>query len=105
MTVTATSRPAALDRVKVAPETDAAAIPAHVLTAVAAVVAVLPCNSGWFLADHTHENLGAGAYSLALEGDYEWPYGIADHIAAAGLTTPGAFLEPLTGWCLGIYPA
>jgi hypothetical protein len=62
----------------------------------------------------------AGGWTVAYEGDYDWPWRLAGSLsharkaAKAGEPTArqralldavgdGFFLEPVTGWCLGIY--
>lgn len=58
-----------------------------------------------FLADHTHENLSKGSWSIAFEGDYDWPHRFTE-AQYANRTVPSAvFIEPLTGWGLGLHPA
>lgn len=63
----------------------------------------------------------ADGWTVAYEGDYDWPWRLTERLfiartaAAAGETitdgdaallalTEGVFLEPVTGWSLGIYP-
>lgn len=56
-----------------------------------------------FIADHTHEELPAGSWSIAFEGwtgEIEWPQMAVEKLQGK---FPGWFLEPLTSWCLGIY--
>lgn len=67
--------------------------------------------SDLFVADHRHEGLREGAFSIAFEGDYDWPIRFAERCYRAargnGLESwwPGRSLEPLSGWALGAYPA
>lgn len=69
---------------------------------VAEKLAVDPAEM--FLADHTHEGLSPGSWSLAFEGMYEWPFLITEDVH----THPGkygpVFLEVGAGWRLHIYP-
>jgi hypothetical protein len=65
-----------------------------------------PLDKGYFfLADHNHEGLSEGAWSLALEGHPEWVFEVTEKQHAEPEWLPGVFLEPVTSWCLGIYPA
>lgn len=57
-----------------------------------------------FLAPWSHEQLSRGAWSIALEGDYEWPHHFTAWAAAGGATPAGVHLEVYTGWCLALYP-
>lgn len=45
-----------------------------------------------------HEGLSKGSWSIAWEGDYEWPMRFQTKV-------PGVFVEPIAGWCLGLYDA
>jgi hypothetical protein len=65
-----------------------------------------PLDAGYFfLADHDHEGLSEGAWSLALEGHPEWVFEVTEKAGSEPEWLPGVFLEPVTSWCLGIYPA
>ncbi|WLW38617.1 hypothetical protein [Streptomyces phage Verabelle] len=65
-----------------------------------------PLDAGYFfLADHNHEGLSEGAWSLALEGAGEWVFEVSEKAGREPEWLPGVFLEPVTSWCLGIYPA
>jgi hypothetical protein len=54
---------------------------------------------------HDHEDMPEGCWSIAWEGAPEdW----VDHVSGMwddGIKVPGVFLEPMTSWCLGLYPA
>ncbi len=59
----------------------------------------------FFVADHTHEELSAGAWSIAYEGwtgDTPWPVYAAEILRE---THPEVFAEPLSSWGLAIYPS
>jgi hypothetical protein len=43
-------------------------------------------------------------WSLALEGDYEWPMLLPESIREQARAA-GVHVEALTGWCVGMYPA
>lgn len=59
-----------------------------------------------FVADHTHEELSEGAFSIAYEGAYEWPYLFMRDVNDGKVSVPpGWLLEPGTGWFLAVYPA
>lgn len=101
--------------VRIAPATDALRIPADILTAVATIMHVTRYGitmadtardlGGAFLADHTHECLSEGAYSLALEGAYDWPFDVHPSYSGKGIgDTPGVYMEPGTGWRMDLYP-
>lgn len=59
-----------------------------------------------FVADHTHEGLSPGAYSIAYEGGPDnWPYLFTEAAYAGTVTTPaGWFLEAGSSWFLAAYP-
>lgn len=58
-----------------------------------------------FLADHTHEEVGKGAATIALEGAYEWPYNFMQTEQARALERKmGVHFEAMTGWALIVYP-
>lgn len=58
-----------------------------------------------FVADHTHEELSEGAYSIAYEGAYEWPFRFTNAVFEHDVTVPdGWHLEAGTGWYLACYP-
>lgn len=60
---------------------------------------------GAFLADHTHECLSDGAWSLALEGAYDWPHLFHGYQWETGAAaTPGVYTEPGAGWRMDLYP-
>lgn len=42
-------------------------------------------------------------WNISYEGDYEWPMRICE--ARRGQWPDGVFIEPVAGWCLGLYPA
>lgn len=73
---------------------------------VSALEALFPDTRGqWFLADHTHEGLMPGAWSVALESHGEWPFKATEYFYTHPDAAPaGVFLEPINSWCLGIYP-
>ncbi len=52
-----------------------------------------------------HEELSRGAYSIALEGAYEWPFEYQDQKHEGKAPDPdGWYIECLNGWCLAAYP-
>lgn len=62
----------------------------------------------FFMADHNHEELPEGSWSIAAEGWYAdeemWAYCVplgAD--APEYLKVPGVYIERLYGWCLALY--
>ena len=58
-----------------------------------------------FVADHTHELLPPGSYSVAYEGAYDWPFRYVNAVYVG--TRPGAagyWLECGAGWLLIAYP-
>ena len=75
--------------------------------AVEAVVDAIVKQFPWmdlFVADHNHGDASEGAWSIAYEGHYDWPveFTAAQHRVR---TAPASmFLEPIAGWCLGVYP-
>lgn len=61
----------------------------------------------FFLADHNHEELTPGAWSIAYEGwwgENPWTYEVTMYGPIEGLPE-GVFLEPVASWCLGVYDA
>ncbi|QMP84614.1 hypothetical protein KGG93_gp72 [Streptomyces phage Endor2] len=73
---------------------------------LAKIEELYPLDKGYFfLADHNHEGLSEGAWSLALEGAGEWVFEVSEKAGREPEWLPGVFLEPVTSWCLGIYPA
>lgn len=63
----------------------------------------------FFLADHNHEEIREGAWSIAWEGwsdenGYAWTYCLPERedYKSAGIPDD-VFLEPLFSWCLGVY--
>lgn len=57
------------------------------------------------IADHTHEGLSEGAFSLAYEGDYDWPARFTGASHAGRVAVPaGWYLEAGAGWYLAAYP-
>lgn len=54
-----------------------------------------------FVADHTHEDVSEGSWTIAYEGAYEWPMSfIPKHRPAPA----GWGFECQAGWCLLMYP-
>lgn len=54
---------------------------------------------------HDHEELSPGAYSIALEGCYEWPFAYQEAKHEGKAPSPdGWYIECLNGWCLAVYP-
>ena len=89
-------------------DTDPDAIPDAVLSAVYSIAALVPeaaeeWSEGLFLADHNHECLSEGAYSLALEGAYDWPFRVG-RIERDAFRTFGMHVEVGTGWRMDLYP-
>lgn len=71
------------------------------------IVAWGVAERGWraedtFFGAPGHED--PAAWSLALEGDYGWSSIVPDTIREQA-TEQGVYLEALTGWCVGMYPA
>ncbi|MFC3504475.1 hypothetical protein ACFOOK_26385 [Micromonospora krabiensis] len=57
------------------------------------------------VADHTHEELREGAYSIAYEGQYDWPFHFTEEVFRKTVDVPrDLFLEAGTGWFLAVYP-
>lgn len=57
------------------------------------------------IGDAYHEELSEGAYSIAYEGAYEWPYTFTTDVYEGKITIPGGWhLECLTGWAIACYP-
>lgn len=50
------------------------------------------------LYDADHEELSEGSWSIAWECGDDWTYGFRTSVA-------GVFVEPIAGWCLGVYDA
>lgn len=46
-----------------------------------------------------HEELSPGSWSIAWEGGVD--YWTMEFVT----TVPGVFVEPIAGWCLGVYDA
>lgn len=42
-------------------------------------------------------------YVLSLEGEEDWPFNVCE--ALRDKWPAGVFAEPVTNWCLGLYPA
>lgn len=58
-----------------------------------------------FVNAHQHEGLSEGAYSIALEGAYEWPMRYQELRHESKAPDPdGWYIECLNGWCLAVYP-
>lgn len=65
-------------------------------------------DGDFFLASHEHEEMPPGCWSIAWEGsglDF-WP-GMASEsqFLKPGTFPAEVFIEPMTSWCLGLYPA
>lgn len=59
-----------------------------------------------FVADHTHEEVSEGSWTIALEGAYEWPHYLTEAYYKGEFTAPeGWTFEPYTGWCMIGYPS
>lgn len=72
---------------------------------LAAVERMFPCGD-FALFDHTHEGLAEGSWSIAYEGDYDWPMDVSERQFLHPEEFPReVFLEPIAGWCLGVYAA
>lgn len=59
----------------------------------------------FFLADHNHEELSEGSWSIAWEGWWgqnPWTYEVTMYGPVADLPE-GVFLEPINSWCLGVF--
>lgn len=52
------------------------------------------------VADHTHEEVSEGSWTIALEYDYDWPFSFVNKVPAPD----GWAYEIHTGWCLQVYP-
>lgn len=47
----------------------------------------------------------ADGWTLALEGDYDWPMRVSEALFLKEISLPAdVFVEPVNGWCLGLYP-
>lgn len=65
-------------------------------------------NPDFFMADHTHEELTPGSWSIAYEGwwsETPWTLLVTEPDALKMLDVEGVFLEALNSWCLGLYDA
>jgi len=54
-----------------------------------------------------HEGMRSGCWSIAWEGDtgdVAWPQ-VASEAQFRGVYPEGVFVEPMTSWSLGVYPA
>ena len=80
---------------------------------LAAVKEMYPDSAEVFtLYDADHEEMPPGCWSIAAEGVYstdEWPFEVIERaFLERKYGRPNrfgnVFLEPLTHWCLGIYP-
>lgn len=64
-------------------------------------------EDGWLLADHHHEGLSEGSWSLACEGylEYDWPWLFTEELFKGNVSglPDGIFLEPINGCTLGIH--
>lgn len=60
---------------------------------------------GWLLADHTHEQLSAGSWSLACEGymEADWPWRISQDEQLRAVLGESVFMEAINSCTLGIY--
>jgi hypothetical protein len=89
-------------------KTNGVVVPADVATIAAVLARFLDVDPAeLFVADHTHEELRPGAYSIALEGhEHDWPFSFTCALRERDdLVVPaGWFLEPQTGWLLGLFP-
>lgn len=56
-----------------------------------------------FVADHTHEEVSEGSWTIALEGQYDWPYLFVHNTIQRPAPPEGYGLEAYTGWALLIY--
>lgn len=56
-----------------------------------------------FYADHTHEELSEGAWSVSLEGHLHDRY-VYEADWSGIEQKHGVRVEPITHWCLAIYP-
>lgn len=70
----------------------------HVAAGIAAFIHV-PIRD-LFVADHTHEEVPEGDWTIAYEGAYDWPHAYLQKQQAPA----GWGFEALEGWCLLIYP-
>lgn len=89
-------------RVTVAPTVDAQPTP-EVWAVVALIQDQFP-GIDLFLADHNHGDVqDPGSWSIAHEGHYEWPIAFCGPYVP-GLVPAAVHVEPITAWCLGVYP-
>jgi len=86
--------------------------PADVLAVIAAVNAHLIAahgslwDGGLFVSDHNHGDVTSpGSWCLAFEGAYEWPWNFTEAQHANRTVPASVFIEPGTGWWLGVHPA
>lgn len=61
----------------------------------------------FFLADHNHEELSEGSWSIAWEGwmgQNPWTYEVTLYGPVPNVPKD-VFLEPINSWCLGVFEA
>ena len=59
-----------------------------------------------FVSDHNHGDVRSpGAWCVAHEGDYEWPFRLTEAEFENRTLPRSLFIEPGAGWWLGVYPA
>jgi hypothetical protein len=61
----------------------------------------------FFLADHNHEELSEGSWSIAWEGwsgQNPWTYEVTLYGPVSNVPED-VFLEPINSWCLGVFEA
>jgi hypothetical protein len=61
----------------------------------------------FFLADHNHEELSEGSWSIAWEGwmgQNPWTYEVTLYGPVPNVPED-VFLEPINSWCLGVFEA
>ncbi|WJN62693.1 hypothetical protein [Streptomyces phage phiScoe10] len=73
---------------------------------LAAIREMFPDDAEFTLYDADHEGLSEGSWSIACEGLEDWPHAVTDRIYFHPDEFPeGVYLEPIAGWCLGVYAA
>ena len=82
----------------------ALAVKAAIQNRVAELSQSVP-EDGWLLADHTHEQLSAGSWSLACEGymEADWPWRISQDEQLRAVLGESVFMEAINSCTLGIY--
>lgn len=81
--------------------------PSKAQKVVDAVAKLLSADEAAYLRlrDYTHEEQSKGSWSIAAELSNEWPMKVCEKFYLdPDLLPEGVFVEPMTSWCLGVYP-